>query len=78
MPLYTVSEGEQPVRMSLGGTVLAVSWTEFGVVTLLFVARTYVNARILKQFNPDYWVASLTYVRLFLPVPCLSSSDKEP
>lgn len=63
--------------MSLGGTVLVVSWTEFGVVTLLFVARTYVNACIVKQFNADYWVASLTYVCLFLPVPCLGSSDKE-
>jgi hypothetical protein len=63
--------------MSLGPTVLAVSWTEFGVVTVLFAARIYVNAHILKRFRADFWWATVTYVHLFLPVYNLSNSNEE-
>jgi hypothetical protein len=49
--------------MGLGPTLLAVSWTEFAVVSVLFGARFYVNAVILQRFKADFWWATVTYVR---------------
>lgn len=54
--------------MSLGPTVIAVSWTEFGVVSGLFAGRVYVNAAILRRFRADFWWATSTYVCLTLSV----------
>jgi hypothetical protein len=49
--------------MGLGPTVYAVSWTELAVVSILFAARLYVNAFILRRFRADFWWATATYVR---------------
>lgn len=54
--------------MGLGPTVYAVSWTELAVVSVLFAARFYVNAFVLRRFKADFWWASVTYVRFHLTV----------
>lgn len=64
--------------MGLGPTLLAVSWTEFVVVSILFAARFYVNAVILQRFKADFWWATLTYVRLHFLCHCRPADGCRP
>lgn len=61
--------------MGLGPTVYAVSWTEFGVVSVLFAARCYVNVFILQRFRADFFWATATYVRPSFQVYLANPTD---
>jgi hypothetical protein len=50
----------------LGPELLAVTWTEFAVGTILMVMRVYTNTFMVRRWSADFWWALATYVSIFV------------
>ncbi|KAI9730960.1 MAG: hypothetical protein M1818_008035 [Claussenomyces sp. TS43310] len=58
----------------LGTTVLAVTWSEFAVGTILFLMRIYTNGFITRRWKPDFLWAAITYVLALIATVFLTIS----